>query len=129
MVGILPDSTIAYQLTTSRRGRQIRLSTLWATEIFQLTTSRRGRRPYKLFGLSFSHFNSLPHAEVDSSTTTTIILSDDFNSLPHAEVDRSLSDAVRYTTYFNSLPHAEVDGQPRLFKQKNNISTHYLTQR
>ena len=74
MVGILPDSTISFQLTTSRRGRQIRLSTLWATEIFQLTTSRRGRRPAPIVQTKEQYFNSLPHAEVDTVQSVCVCI-------------------------------------------------------
>ena len=57
---------LAFQLTTSRRGRPEASNAAATLEIFQLTTSRRGRPEcgIRIF-YQYSYFNSLPHAEVD----------------------------------------------------------------
>ncbi len=103
------------------------------TGVFQLTTSRRGRRIRLGYSFSLSYFNSLPHAEVDQKLQMLQQRWKYFNSLPHAEVDAeydvisSGASKFQLTTsrrgrpecgirifyqysYFNSLPHAEVDG-------------------
>ena len=54
-----------FQLTTSHRGRRWLKDTLTTSRVFQLTTSHRGRRKGLLDHSHLSHFNSLPHTEVD----------------------------------------------------------------
>ena len=122
-----------FQLTTSRRGRQVSSAVLACRERqFQLTTSRRGRLHGIGNALTRMYFNSLPHAEVDYTPYPMIgiltpfqlttsrrgrrcsqvaILSPTFyfNSLPHAEVDCVRFSYLPNQAYFNSLPHAEVD--------------------
>ena len=79
---------IVFQLTTSRRGRQLSAIAGSSCTLFQLTTSRRGR-PFAalLIPCSSLYFNSLPHAEVDDVEAPGVEGSTYFNSLPHAEVD------------------------------------------
>ena len=99
---------LAFQLTTSRRGRPEASNAAATLEIFQLTTSRRGRPEcgIRIF-YQYSYFNSLPHAEVDC-----------------------IFAIIKITIfYFNSLPHAEVDFAFPFFRHCFVISTHYLTQR
>ena len=63
----------------------------WNTVAFQLTTSRRGRLPDSMrSGSSRLYFNSLPHAEVDGSLPDPKPDRSYFNSLPHAEVDKKV---------------------------------------
>ena len=56
-------------------------------QLFQLTTSRRGRQFAEESRPETTHFNSLPHAEVDFIVHITFPPVSYFNSLPHAEVD------------------------------------------
>ena len=58
---------------------------------FQLTTSRRGRRIRLGYSFSLSYFNSLPHAEVDQKLQMLQQRWKYFNSLPHAEVDQNVA--------------------------------------
>ena len=59
---------MSFQLTTSRRGRRQIIPEINPEGLFQLTTSRRGRPFSQYFHLHSTHFNSLPHAEVDRFT-------------------------------------------------------------
>ena len=141
-------------------------------QLFQLTTSRRGRRIRLGYSFSLSYFNSLPHAEVDQKLQMLQQRWKYFNSLPHAEVDAEydvissgaskfqlttsrrgrLTDSpdcplnwvFQLTTsrrgrqysvllpgrqrYFNSLPHAEVDAT-RQYKNALRIAFQLTTSR
>ena len=60
-------------------------------EKFQLTTSHRGRLYEFVKSKVMTHFNSLPHTEVDKPSHLYTRCSNNFNSLPHTEVDSNLS--------------------------------------
>ena len=64
--------SVIFQLTTSRRGRRARNITSQQEYIFQLTTSRRGRPRLWQLWYCCTHFNSLPHAEVDSNLSQNL---------------------------------------------------------
>ena len=81
------------------------------------------------FCCPMDHFNSLPHTEVDYTTSRTGQQDIYFNSLPHTEVDPLYAFSLYFIFYFNSLPHTEVDVLFLLVFFRIFISTHYLTQR
>ena len=87
MLRLLILCAINFQLTTSRRGRQIGSYLFIEKVVFQLTTSRRGRRwasshtkVIGLFQLTTSRRGRLQPGGLDTPVET-------FNSRPHAEVD------------------------------------------
>ncbi len=77
--------------------------------IFQLTTSRRGRQIFERKSTSVGHFNSRPHEEVDGEEMERILQECDFNSRPHEEVDGNDPEFFKRLLNFNSRPHEEVD--------------------
>ena len=77
----------AFQLTTSRRGRQVIPAHVIHFVIFQLTTSRKGRQHKQDQEDIQWYFNSLPHAKVDPAPSFRKMCQRYFNSLPHAKVD------------------------------------------
>ncbi len=96
---------------------------------FQLTTSRRGRRRWKAPFPGRRPFNSRPHAEVDYFCRTYMCCEWTFNSRPHAEVDHCVRFHSVLQQSFNSRPHAEVDLLPEYKSYTVSLSTHDLTQR
>ena len=121
--------TILFQLTTSRRGRQLFQFTLLNAAKFQLTTSRRGRPTREYQGGKYLHFNSRPHEEVDLLENLCIRLPIYFNSRPHEEVDYQCWQLLDRLNYFNSRPHEEVDLFLCAVIYGVYISTHDLTKR
>ena len=101
------------------------------TIAFQLTTSRRGRRRCRFVcSRHRKYFNSLPHAEVDGDTHANRYHVNHFNSLPHAEVDFHLSVVSLLTVVFQltTSRRGRLIQSSFLFVMII-ISTHYLTQR
>ena len=140
-----------FQLTTSRRGRRIKLHGLAQLFTFQLTTSRRGRRfcptAYSLDKYISTHDltkrstsnEMFPKSSFRFQLTTSrrgrrivqTIASPTwhFNSRPHEEVDKHRQIPLPLLKNFNSRPHEEVDMVQVNRNIMINISTHDLTKR
>ena len=79
---------------------------------FQLTTSRRGRQLISGAESTPGHyFNSLPHAEVDKIWKQVEAKGLEFQLTTSRRGRRDHEEGGHYQWYFNSLPHAEVDAQ------------------
>ena len=71
--------SIAFQLTTSRRGRPLVETSLTTMQTFQLTTSRRGRLlSYAVRHVPTQYFNSRPHEEVDVGCLSHALIASTF---------------------------------------------------
>ena len=121
-----------FQLTTSRRGRQLIISFALMYLPFQLTTSRRGRLSAPSISLAASLcFNSRPHEEVDVSPLFAISIA--FFVSTH--------DLTKRSTIDNSFPlsictmfQLTTSRRGRHIMHKNihvhlYVSTHDLTKR
>ena len=121
---------IAFQLTTSHRGRHFPHPFPFQYLSFQLTTSHRGRRCDQHHGFQMEeNFNSLPHTEVDvreDELTPDYLI---FQLTTSHRGRRCPHSRQCFCWYFNSLPHTEVDALTRSQEANDGISTHYLTQR
>ena len=109
-ITITIDIIVLFQLTTSRRGRQVRTLSRERLLLFQLTTSRRGRRSTEQGYLRRLNFNSRPHEEVDIKALSRLYYRDVFQLTTSRRGRQRYQRNIRQRRYFNSRPHEEVDG-------------------
>ena len=118
-----------FQLTTSRRGRRITISSADICKMFQLTTSRRGRHQPLLRLVYMVEFQLTTSRRGRRRTAVLLPWTFPFQLTTSRRGRRAGGVPRLHTLCFNSRPHEEVDVHASAAPASAHVSTHDLTKR